>query len=164
MSAGPSVIKKRGTNRSNLELVNALRDNFTGAQEDYAPETNGNGNGNGNGATVRAGSDSPIFKSMRSGWLAGDGDGEWHETEVEQGWERAETVIEEATVTESTSAGLPLRQPGERLVPGSVSAPTQTKTRDPEAIRRRLSAHKAGVSRGRAAARNSTQHTEAGPS
>ena len=47
MSAGPSVIKKRGTNRSNLELVNALRDNFTGAQEDYAPETNGNGNGNG---------------------------------------------------------------------------------------------------------------------
>jgi signal transduction histidine kinase len=115
------------------------------------------------GARATAGGDSPIFKSMRSGWLAGDGGGEWHETEVEQGWELAETVIEEAAVTESTSAGLPLRHPGERLVPGSVSPPTQTKTRDPEAIRRRLSAHKAGVSRGRAAARNSTQHTEAGP-
>lgn len=45
MSAGPSVIRKRGdnNNRSNLELLNALRDNFTAAQRDYAPATNGSG-------------------------------------------------------------------------------------------------------------------------
>ena len=54
--------------------------------------------------------------------------------------------------------------PGERLVPGSVTPPTAAKTRDPEAIRRRLQAHTAGVSRGRRAAQSSTQHTEAGPS
>ncbi|KAK0388238.1 hypothetical protein NLU13_4483 [Sarocladium strictum] len=45
MSAGPSVIRKPGVNRSNLELVNSLRDNFSAAQQDYAPQTNGNGNG-----------------------------------------------------------------------------------------------------------------------
>lgn len=46
MSAGPSIIRKRGiNNRSNLELVNSLRENFTAAQHDYAPKTNGNGSG-----------------------------------------------------------------------------------------------------------------------
>lgn len=44
MSAGPSVIRKRGAgNRSNLELLNSLRDNFADAQRDYAPATNGGG-------------------------------------------------------------------------------------------------------------------------
>lgn len=106
--------------------------------------------------------DSPIFKSMRSGWLATPGEGEWHETEVDRGWERAEEVATETPAAESTSVGLPLRQPGERLVPGSVSPPTTSRARDPEAIRRRLQAHAAGVSRGRRAATNSTQPTEAG--
>src|SRR5690606_21418656 len=113
--------------------------------------------------SARNGGDSPIFKSMRSGWLADGGEGEWHETEVDRGWERAEEVAEEKPVAEATSAGLPMRQPGERLVPGSVTQPTGTKTRDPEAIRRRLQSHTAGVSRGRRAATSSTQHTEAGP-
>ncbi|RSM16839.1 hypothetical protein CDV31_004307 [Fusarium ambrosium] len=48
MSAGPSVIRKPGNNRSNLELVNSLRDNFAEAQRDYAthaPGTNGFTNG-----------------------------------------------------------------------------------------------------------------------
>lgn len=48
MSAGPSVIRKPGTNRSNLELVNSLRENFIEAQRDYAdhaPHTNGSVNG-----------------------------------------------------------------------------------------------------------------------
>ncbi len=112
---------------------------------------------------ARAGGESPIFKSMRSGWLAGEGAGEWHETEVDRGWEIAEHVAEEAPATESTATGLPRRAPGERLVPGSVTPPTAAKTRDPEAIRRRLQAHSAGVTRGRRAAQNSTQHTEAGP-
>jgi len=44
MSAGPSIIRKRGANgRSNLELLNSLRDAFSAAQIDYAPETNGSG-------------------------------------------------------------------------------------------------------------------------
>ncbi|PKH37515.1 Signal transduction histidine kinase [Nocardioides alpinus] len=116
-----------------------------------------------NGAEpARAGGDSPIFKSMRSGWLADEGEGEWHQTEVDRGWEIAEHV-EVAAVAESTVTGLPRRAPGERLVPGSVTPPTAAKTRDPEAIRRRLQAHTAGVSRGRRAAQSSSQHTEAGP-
>ncbi|KAH7149597.1 hypothetical protein B0J13DRAFT_309872 [Dactylonectria estremocensis] len=45
MSAGPSVIRKPGAAaRSNLELVNSLRENFAEAQRDYAtlaPVTNG---------------------------------------------------------------------------------------------------------------------------
>jgi hypothetical protein len=99
---------------------------------------------------------------MRSGWLTGDAT-EIHETEVDRGWEIAEHVATEAPAAESTVTGLPRRAPGERLVPGSVTPPTAAKTRDPEAIRRRLQAHTAGVSRGRRAAQSSTQHTEAGP-
>ena len=136
--------------------------------------TNGHGSNGSNGhgsnglsrhgaEPARAGGESPIFKSMRSGWLAGEGKGEWHETEVDRGWEIAEHVAEPAPVVESTPVGLPRRAPGERLVPGSVTPPTAAKTRDPEAIRRRLQAHTAGVSRGRRAAQSSTQHTEAGP-
>ncbi len=113
-------------------------------------------------APARAGGDSPIFKSMRSGWLADEGEGEWHENEVDRGWEIAEHA-EAAPVAESTVTGLPRRAPGERLVPGSVAPPTAAKTRDPEAIRRRLQAHTAGVSRGRRVAQSSSQHTEAGP-
>ena len=129
---------------------------------------NGHGSNGSNGLShgaepARAGGESPIFKSMRSGWLAGEGKGEWHETEVDRGWEIAEHVSEPAPVVESTPVGLPRRAPGERLVPGSVTPPTAAKTRDPEAIRRRLQAHTAGVSRGRRAAQSSTQHTEAGP-
>jgi anti-sigma regulatory factor (Ser/Thr protein kinase) len=125
--------------------------------------SNGHGSLSGNGhAPARHGGDSPIFKSMRSGWLTGDAT-EIHETEVDRGWEIAEHVATEAPAAESTVTGLPRRAPGERLVPGSVTPPTAAKTRDPEAIRRRLQAHTAGVSRGRRAAQSSTQHTEAGP-
>ena len=100
---------------------------------------------------------------MRSGWLAGD-EGEFHETEVDRGWEIAEHVAEEAPVArDHTPIGLPRRAPGERLIPGSVTPPEPAKVRDPEAIRRRLQAHTAGVSRGRRAAQSSPQHTEAGP-
>ncbi len=105
---------------------------------------------------------------MRSGWLTGDAE-EIHETEVDRGWEiAAQRVVETEPVAEPAAAaavvtGLPRRAPGERLVPGSVTPPTAAKTRDPEAIRRRLQAHTAGVSRGRQVAQKSTQHTEAGP-
>lgn len=58
MTAGPSIIRKPGGDRSNLELTNGLRANFVAAQEDYSPPpsatngTNGHaaGNGNGNGS------------------------------------------------------------------------------------------------------------------
>ena len=116
-----------------------------------------------NGDSGRVNGDSPIFKSIRSGWLAGD-EGEFHETEIDRGWEIAEHVAEEAPVVEGhTPIGLPRRAPGERLIPGSVTPPEPAKARDPEAIRRRLQAHTAGVSRGRRAAQSPSQHTEAGP-
>jgi glutamate--cysteine ligase regulatory subunit len=52
MSAGPSIIRKSGTTRSNLELVNSLRDSFAAAQQDYAtPTTNGNGSHVANGTS-----------------------------------------------------------------------------------------------------------------
>lgn len=44
MSAGPTVIRKSNGTRSNLELVNSLRENFIAAKLDYAtfpPQTNG---------------------------------------------------------------------------------------------------------------------------
>ncbi|KAI8629892.1 glutamate-cysteine ligase modifier subunit [Xylariaceae sp. FL1651] len=46
VTAGPSIIRKPGTYRSNLELTNSLRSNFLAAQQDYgAVSTNSNGNG-----------------------------------------------------------------------------------------------------------------------
>ncbi|TDZ26907.1 putative glutamate--cysteine ligase regulatory subunit [Colletotrichum orbiculare MAFF 240422] len=71
VSGGPSIIRKPGAYRSNLELTNSLRSNFLAAQQDYSPyeeaspiddEPNGNGtfdghlNGlshNGNGRSGR---------------------------------------------------------------------------------------------------------------
>ena len=54
VSGGPSIIRKPGAFRSNLELTNSLRSNFLAAQEDYAAELahsqeleNGATNGNG---------------------------------------------------------------------------------------------------------------------
>ncbi|KAI1418435.1 NADP-dependent oxidoreductase domain-containing protein [Hypoxylon sp. FL1857] len=45
---GPSIIRKPGTYRSNLEFTNSLRSNFQAAQQDYAAALqNGNGHANG---------------------------------------------------------------------------------------------------------------------
>ncbi|KAK0638889.1 NADP-dependent oxidoreductase domain-containing protein [Cercophora newfieldiana] len=64
VSGGPSIIRKPGGYRSNLELTNSLRSNFLAAQQDFANDAhnpddagaaaaaaalNGNGNSNGNG-------------------------------------------------------------------------------------------------------------------
>lgn len=43
MSSGPSLIRKPGTNRSNVELVSSLRDNFVAAQQAYARQPTANG-------------------------------------------------------------------------------------------------------------------------
>ena len=56
VSGGPSIIRKPGAYRSNLELTNSLRSNFLAAQEDFAAAqlhgngtTTPNGNGDANG-------------------------------------------------------------------------------------------------------------------
>ncbi|KAI1332708.1 glutamate-cysteine ligase modifier subunit [Xylariaceae sp. FL0255] len=54
VSAGPSIIRKPGTYRSNLELINSLRSNFTGAQEDYGATTNGDQSHASNGVNGHA--------------------------------------------------------------------------------------------------------------
>ncbi|KAI2467394.1 NADP-dependent oxidoreductase domain-containing protein [Annulohypoxylon bovei var. microspora] len=53
---GPSIIRKPGTYRSNLEFTNSLRTNFIVAQQDYAaalPNGNGHASSNGNGHSSR---------------------------------------------------------------------------------------------------------------
>jgi signal transduction histidine kinase len=108
--------------------------------------------------------DTPIFKAMRSAWLSATGEAPWLLTEVEAGWDRAEEV---ATFQETpvNSTGLPVRRPGNRLVPGSVTKSATTAPPDPEAVRERLAAHAEGVSRGRRSSGSSDQSpTEAGPS
>ncbi len=108
--------------------------------------------------------ESPIFSSMRSGWLSSEGSKDFGNEEVDRGWARAARVADQAETPRSTTGGLPVRNPGQRLVPGSVEKPTTVAPRDPEAIRSRLSSAAAGISRGRQAAKSSTPHTEAGPS
>jgi hypothetical protein len=113
-----------------------------------------------------ADADPPIFTTLRSAWLSADGrHSEWRTTEVEAGWDRAATVESSSTPAPVTAAGLPRRDPGSRLVPGGVAKPDVPAPRDPAAIRARLAAHAAGVSRGRAdaAATPSDETTEAGP-
>lgn len=104
-----------------------------------------------------------IFSSMRSSWLKPDApkDDSWRTSEIEQGWQRADKVAEATAETEVTAAGLPVRRPGARLVPGGVAIPAVVATRNADAIRARLAAHAAGVSRGRSA--TTPDHTEAGP-
>lgn len=102
--------------------------------------------------------ETPIFRTLRSGWLSAEPTaGAWASTEVERGWQRADEV-DAATPIAAVDGpiGLPVRRPGARLVPGGVTKPAAAAARDPEAVRARLAAHAAGVSRGRMAA------TEAG--
>ncbi|KAK5652450.1 hypothetical protein OQA88_10494 [Cercophora sp. LCS_1] len=77
VSGGPSIIRKPGAYRSNLEFTNSLRSSFLAAQQDYADdvdadapihEGNGNANGNGNGFHHRR--DRPLV----SAWTAREDD------------------------------------------------------------------------------------------
>ena len=97
--------------------------------------------------------ETPIWRNLRSNWFnADDSGGTWTTSEIEAGWEAAEQVAE-APALQLSESGLPIRRPGKRLVPGGVTPPpAAVATRDPEAIRARLAAHAAGVSRGRTAA------------
>jgi hypothetical protein len=110
--------------------------------------------------------ETPIFRTLRSNWLtSGAADDTWTTSEIEAGWEAAEQVAE-APALQLSDSGLPMRRPGKRLVPGGVSPAPNNVDRDPEAIRARLAAHAAGVSRGRTAAVDESvpvPSTEEGP-
>jgi signal transduction histidine kinase len=73
-----------------------------------------------------AGSDDAIYQKMLSEWLvdpydlAKSADLNW-ESVWDHGWSAAEAA-EDAPVLEHTEEGLPLREPGARLVPGTVDA------------------------------------------
>jgi signal transduction histidine kinase len=114
----------------------------------------------------------PIFGDLRSNWLNDDDDAAettWVDNEVDRGWTAAGRADSADADTEGhTRTGLPVRRPGGRLVPGGVTTEPTVVARDPDAIRNRLAAHAAGVSRGRAAAAaqpvsNDYAHEETGP-
>jgi signal transduction histidine kinase len=116
--------------------------------------------------------DSPIFGQLQSNWLGGDADEEaWQDEEKDAAWTAADRS-DSAEPGVRTSTGLPVRRPGNRLVPGGVTPEPVVAVRDPEAIRNRLAAHAAGVNRGRAAAtaqpatdpfQDDYSHEETGP-
>jgi signal transduction histidine kinase len=110
---------------------------------------------------------SPIFGQLQSNWLSDEADQPWQPNEVDRGWDAAEEA-ESTAADDRTRTGLPVRRPGGRLVPGGVGSEPAPVSRDPEAIRNRLAAHAAGVSRGRAAAaaeptKDDYAHEETGP-
>ncbi len=112
------------------------------------PATNGDTSVNVHARTELPRDDEDALTGSRSSWLSsGDTDRDWSSTEVEAGWERADDVA--AATLSTNDAGLPVRRPGARLMPGGVTKTIGSTGRDPEAVRARLSAHKAGVRRGR---------------
>ena len=99
-----------------------------------------------------------IFAAMKSNWFNSDGaEQPWSGNEVDTGWETADRVAE-ATPLQVSEAGLPVRRPGARIVPGGVTPAAATLVRDPEAIRARLAAHAAGVTRGRKVVGGPAEH------
>ena len=115
------------------------------------------------------GGDGSIFDSMLSEWLIDDPhelasstDLDW-QTVWDKGWTAA-AAAEQAPVVERTAEGLPVRQPGARLVPGAADAPeapeppvTARHGRDPEAVRASMSSHFGGVNAGREHVRGSRE-------
>lgn len=110
-----------------------------------------------------------IYRSMVSEWLidpaelANSRDLDWKSV-----WDHGFTKAAEAAdapVRRHTEEGLPMREPGARLVPGSMQRPVSSAAdagpdepgppprRDPEAVRAGLAGHFSGVRAGRAAAR-----------
>jgi hypothetical protein len=116
--------------------------------------------------------ETPIFRSMMSRWLsdpAGAAQGEnptWSPTTADEGWNAAARLEADEPLEEST-AGLPIRRPGDHLVPGAIEdtvsepVPTAVPARDPETIRRNLNSHTRGVRSARADALNGTHREEA---
>lgn len=69
MAGGPGIIRKPGTDRSNLELVNSLRSNFLAAQQDYSPPLSAT-NGSGRNSSDE---DKPSHRPPVSIWTTRDG-------------------------------------------------------------------------------------------
>jgi hypothetical protein len=93
----------------------------------------------------------PLYRMLRSSWFTASGESKgWDSGEADRGWEAADRATE-AAPSRLTRSGLPVRDPGNRLVPGGVTTANGAVRRDPEAIRARLAAHAAGVARGREA-------------
>ena len=69
MAGGPGIIRKPGTDRSNLELVNSLRSNFLAAQQDYSPPLSAT-NGSGRSSYDE---DKPSHRPQVSIWTTRDG-------------------------------------------------------------------------------------------
>jgi signal transduction histidine kinase len=120
--------------------------------------------------------DDLIYQRMLSEWLvdphdlASSPDLDW-QTVWDQGWSAAADV-ENVPVQARTDQGLPVRDPGARLVPGGASVEqngtaqhraaeenglASNSVRDPEAIRASMSSHFGGVRAGRSHARDTDQ-------
>ena len=111
-------------------------------------------------------SDDAIYQKMLSEWLVdptdlgASTDLDWKSV-WDHGWSAAASA-EDAPVTEHTADGLPVRRPGERLVPGAgddvapiPSEPADPGPRpDPAAVRASLSSHFGGVHAGRSHTRD----------
>ncbi|WP_081635762.1 HAMP domain-containing sensor histidine kinase [Nocardia sp. BMG111209] len=97
----------------------------------------------------------PIFAEMMSAWLQDPNADRSQvaasfESPGDEGWQAARHAVESQS-ERRTAAGLPQRDPGNRLVPGGVTGNTDASTnRDPESIRSSLSRHQQGVRDGRA--------------
>jgi hypothetical protein len=123
--------------------------------------------------SATAGSDDAIYQSMLSEWLidpteiANSTDLNW-ETVWDHGWSAAAAAAE-APVERHTDDGLPVREPGARLVPGAADdnpsgpvasaaesgpGPQSLPRRDPDAVRASLGSHFTGVHAGRSHARD----------
>ena len=107
-----------------------------------------------------------IFQKMMSEWLIDPQElmqpfQSW-ESVWDSGWQAA-AEAEEVPVEQRTEAGLPVREPGARLVPGAAhrkpddDAPPTDKLPDPDAVRASLSSHWSGVRAGRTHAREDVQ-------
>jgi len=114
--------------------------------------------------SATAGSEDAIFQKMLSEWLIDDPTQLAHSADLDwksvwdHGWSAA-AAAEQAPVAEHTDEGLPVRQPGARLVPGApddggdTAAVDDEPVRDPEAVRASFSSHFGGVQAGRTHAR-----------
>lgn len=114
-------------------------------------------------------SDDAIYQKMLSEWLVDptdlgtSADLDWKSV-WDHGWSAAASA-EDTPVTEHTAEGLPVRRPGERLVPGTgdigdSGAPVTSESADPgplpdpAAVRASLSSHFGGVHAGRSHTRD----------
>ena len=122
------------------------------------------------GAIRRPPAGTPIFTDMMSDWLVDPTSlpedrrkREWT-SPADAGWQAAQRATE-VPVEDHTTAGLPRRAPGHRLVPGAVepAAPAERpaiRRRDPESIRANLSRHQQGVRNGRSTVNATTREND----